>query len=128
MSNRDSRRRALRLARLFLGNPLRRYRSLFSFLGGRRFAASWQWRPRFLLQDRSNESIASARERLHIARLLRIVLQNLTDFADGAVDAVVGVEKDVFAPDLPGDFFAGDELTFLLDQNEQDLQRNALEL
>jgi hypothetical protein len=128
MSSCDIRCRVVRSTALFLGNPLRRHRSLLSFLGARKFAGSRQWRLRFLLQDKRNESIASARERLHKARLLGIVLQNPTDFADGAVDAVVGVEKDVFAPDPPGNFFAGDELTFLLDQNEQDLQRNALQL
>jgi hypothetical protein len=65
---------------------------------------------------------------LHIARLLGIVVQYLADFADSAVNAVVGIEKGVLAPDLLGDFFAGDELTFLLDQYKQHLYRNALEL
>jgi len=65
---------------------------------------------------------------LHIARLLGIVLQYLADFAHGAIDAVVGIEKGAFAPDFLGNFLAADELTILLDQNEQDLQRNAFEL
>jgi hypothetical protein len=65
---------------------------------------------------------------LNIARLLGIVLQYLADFADGAVDAVVSIEKDVLAPDPLGNFLAGNELTLPLDQNEQDLQRKTLEL
>ena len=81
----------------------------------------------FPIGDRGNESVSPAGERLDIARLLRIVLEHLADFADGAVDAVVGIEKDVFSPDLFRNFFARDELAFLLNQDEQDLQGNALE-
>jgi hypothetical protein len=65
---------------------------------------------------------------LNIARLLGIVLQYLADLAYRAVNAVVSIEKDVLAPDLLGNLFAGDELTFLHDQNEQDLHGNTLEL
>lgn len=60
-------------------------------------------------------------------RLLRIVLQDLADFADGAVDAVVGIKKNALAPDFLGNFVARDKLTLLLDQDEQDLQGNALQ-
>ena len=87
----------------------------------RRFATSRLGNLRFLFRDRRYESVAPTRERLHITRLQGIVLQYLADFADGSVDAVVGVVKGVSAPDFPSNFFAGDELTFLLDQDEQDL-------
>ena len=36
---------------------------------------------------------------LHEARLLRIILQHLANLADGRVDAVVGVEEYILAPD-----------------------------
>jgi hypothetical protein len=58
---------------------------------------------------------------------LRIIFEDLTDFADSAVDAVVSIEEDVFSPDPLGDFFAGDELTFLLNQDDEDLQGKALQ-
>lgn len=65
---------------------------------------------------------------MHIARLVWIVLEYLANLADGAVDAVLGIDKKLIAPDLLGNLLAGRKLAFLLDQNEQDLQGSALEL
>ena len=83
---------------------------------------------RFFFGDWGYKTVSPAGEGFDKARLLRIVFQDLTDFADGAVDAVVSIEKDIFAPDSLGDFFAGDELTFLLNEDDENLQGKALEL
>jgi hypothetical protein len=42
--------------------------------------------------------------------LFGIVLEDLPDLADGAVDAVVHIEEGVLPPDAFGDLFPGDKL------------------
>ena len=102
---------------------LRRRGDFFCFGGWRGLVGR-----RFFFGDWGYETVSPAGEGFDETRLLRIVFQDLTDFADGAVDAVVGIEKDVFAPDFLGDFFAGDELAFLLNEDDENLQGKALEL
>ena len=41
-----------------------------------------------------------------------IVAEGLADFADGGVDAVLGVDEDFVAPEALGDFCPGDEFAF----------------
>src|SRR6185437_11408940 len=55
-----------------------------------------------------NKSVALAGDRLHKTRLLGIVFQCVTDFADGRVDAVFRINEDVFTPDMLDDLLAGD--------------------
>jgi hypothetical protein len=56
-----------------------------------------------------------------------IVFEDLADFADGTVDAVIGVQKDAVAPDFLYDFLACDQLSSLLYQEQQDFHRDAFE-
>jgi len=53
--------------------------------------------------------------------------EHLPNLADRTVDAVVGIEEDAFAPDSLDNFFAGDELTLLLNQDDQDLEGKPLQ-
>jgi hypothetical protein len=79
------------------------------------------------INNRSNEAVSLAGYSLYEPGLLGIILQHLPNFADGAVDAVIGVEENSVAPDSLDDLFARDQLTALLDQEEQDFHRDAFQ-
>jgi len=49
---------------------------------------------------RCNETISSARNRLDESRFFRVVIQDLTNLADRAVYAVIGIDKNALAPNL----------------------------
>src|SRR5262250_402942 len=74
---------------------------------------------------RRNESITLPGNGLHKARLLGVVVEDLADFPDGPVDTVVGIEKNVLAPHPFGDLIAADNLTSLLNEEEQNFQGDA---
>src|SRR5215469_8991573 len=57
-----------------------------------------------------NKAIAAPDQRLDIARTLGVIFQNLPYFSDRCVNAVIGVEKNVFAPDSLDDLLPGDQL------------------
>ena len=77
--------------------------------------------------DGSYEAIPFAGDGLDETRLFGIVAEDLPDFADGFVDAVLGIEEDVLAPDSVNDLFARDETTVALHQKGEELHRNFLE-
>jgi hypothetical protein len=58
--------------------------------------------------------VTPAGDGLHKARSLGVIFQHLSNLADGGVDAVVGVEENIFSPDSIDDLVAGDELPFPL--------------
>jgi len=60
-------------------------------------------------------------------RLLGIVVQDLTYLADRAINAVIGIKKNALAPDFLNDLFPCGELASLLNQEEQNLRRDALQ-
>src|SRR6267154_4763165 len=60
--------------------------------------------------DHSDEAVPPAGDGLDETWLLRVVLQYLANFADSSVDAVVGVEENVFAPDSFDNLVAGHKL------------------
>ena len=80
------------------------------------------------IEDRRHEAIPSAGDGLNETGLLGIVLEDLPDLADGAVDAVVHVQVGALAPDPLGDLLPGDQLARPLGQEQEDLQRDPLEL
>jgi hypothetical protein len=84
-------------------------------------------RPIRRLQD-CNESIPDSSDRLYKSRALGIIIEDLPDFAYGGVDPVVHIHKNALAPYPVGDRFPGYDFAVLLNQHQQDLQRNALEL
>ena len=60
--------------------------------------------------------------------MFRIILQHSSDLSDCASDAVVGIEEDAFAPDLRDDHVAGDDLVPVVEQQNQDFQRDPFQL
>ena len=77
--------------------------------------------------DRSNEAIAFSGNGAEKARIFGIVFEGLAGFADSGVDAVVGVNEDIFAPDGQENFLSGDEAVALLGEQEEQLEWNAFE-
>ena len=60
--------------------------------------------------------------------IFRVVFENLTNFADCGIDAVIGVQEDILTPDPFDDVLSGYQLPFALDQQEQDLHGDSLQL
>jgi len=52
----------------------------------------------------------------------------LLDFSDGGVDAMLGVDENILAPDSRDDLVAGDELALALHQEREDLHGDFLQL
>ena len=82
---------------------------------------------RICLTHICDEAISPASDGLHEARLLRIVLQDTTNFADSSVNAVISVNKSIPAPDPFNDLLAGDKLPFRFDQEEQQFRGNSFQ-
>ena len=80
------------------------------------------------MRHRGYKSIPPARDCLHEAWSLRVIFEHLPNFPDGGVDAVVGVKEDILAPDPFYDLLPRDELTSLLDEQEQQVHWNPLQL
>jgi hypothetical protein len=75
-----------------------------------------------------DEPVAFPRDSLHIDGVFRVVFQNLADFPDRRIDAVVGIQVDILAPDPADDFLSGDQLSFAFYKQEQDLHGDSLQL
>src|SRR6202012_5340788 len=75
----------------------------------------------------SDEAIALAGDGLEEARVFGIVAQGLADLADGGVDAVLGVDEDLGVPEALGDLGAGDEAAFGGGEEDEELERLALQ-
>ena len=78
--------------------------------------------------DHGNEAVSPSGDGLHESRSLGVVLQYLANLADGGVDAVVGVEEDVLAPNPFYDLVTGHELPSSFNQEEQQLHGNSFQL
>ena len=57
-----------------------------------------------------------------------VIVKHLANLPDGGVDTVVGVEKDVFAPDPLHNLISGHQLATVLDKEAKKVGRNAFEL
>src|SRR5579862_4660995 len=78
--------------------------------------------------DRPDEAVATAVERLDVARVFRVVIEGLPEFFDGAVEAEVEVDEGIFRPKFFLEFVAGDDRARALEQCRKDLKRLLLEL
>jgi hypothetical protein len=56
----------------------------------------------------------------------RIVQQNLADFSDRCVDALLSIQEDLFAPEPLDDLLSGNQLAVMFDQENQQLHRDLL--
>jgi hypothetical protein len=79
-----------------------------------------------VLNDR-DEAVAAARNGFDIAWLVCAVSQCGADLIDGEVDAAFEVDEGVVAPDVLVDFFAGDNLSGALCQEQEHGKRLRLE-
>ena len=78
--------------------------------------------------DRADEAIALADDGLNEARLIGIVAEGLADFTDGSIDAVLGIDEHFAAPEVFGNFAAGDDIAFAGGEEDEQLHRLSLEL
>jgi len=77
---------------------------------------------------RRYEPISSPGDGLYETRSLGIVLQDLSDLPDRAIDAVIGVKENPFAPNPLDNLFPADELPPALQQQQENFSWDALQL
>jgi len=77
--------------------------------------------------DWGGEAIAFSGNGAEETRVFGIVFEGLAGLADSSVDAVVGVNEDIFTPDGQEDFLSGDETVAVLGKQEEQLEGNAFE-
>jgi hypothetical protein len=65
---------------------------------------------------------------LNEAGVIGIIPEGLAHFTDGSIDAVLGIDEDSAAPEVPGNFGAEDDLAFAGGQEDEQLHRLSLEL
>ena len=65
---------------------------------------------------------------LHEARALGIVVERLTDFANGCVDSLCGIQENLFAPESLNDFFPADEPIPVLHEKDEEFHWNLFKL
>lgn len=74
------------------------------------------------------EAIAFAYDRFHIARIVGIILQSLSQFADDAGDVAIGIDEYAFAPQPGGNLVAGYELSPAFHEKDEQLHALPLEM
>ena len=90
--------------------------------------SDWEGGVPALGRHRSDEAVTPSGVGLDEAWIFGIVFEDLADFANGAVEAVVSVEEDVGTPNSVDQLFAAYEAAALIYQEDQDVHRDALEL
>ena len=97
-------------------------------IGG--YGCSNAWQRRYLAEFGRGcyKAVALASDGLHESGLLRVIAQSVSDFSDGGVDAMLGIDKDLAAPEMLGNFISGDELALSLHQQDEQFQRLSFEL
>ena len=75
----------------------------------------------------ADKAVALRCHGLNEARFFGVVAQNLADFADGSVDAVLGIDKDFAAPEMLGDFGSSNEIAVAGCQKNEQFHRLSFE-
>ena len=65
------------------------------------------------------EAVPLTEDCFDILWLSRIITEGLSDFSDGGVNAVIGVEMKACSPELRDDFVAADQPSFSADQQNK---------
>src|SRR5450631_3733068 len=73
------------------------------------------------------EAVSLAGDGLDEAGLVGIVAQGLADFPNRGVDAVLGIDEDVLAPEALDDFLARDDGAVFFRQQEEQFHGDAFE-
>ena len=76
--------------------------------------------------NRGDKTIALAGERLDVAGLIGRVVQDLAEFVDGAVEAMVEVTTGDTRPELALEFQAADKFAWLIEKDGEDTEGLAL--
>ena len=74
-----------------------------------------------------DEAVSLAGDGLNEAGIFGVVFERLADFADGGVDAVLGIDEDILAPDAVDDFLTGDDGSILFHQKQEQFHGDALQ-
>src|SRR5882724_757211 len=77
--------------------------------------------------DGCAEAVAFANYGFDEAWVFWVVAQGLPEFSDGGVDAMLGLNEDVLAPEFVDDLFACDEVAVPAGQQDQQLHGNFFE-
>lgn len=75
----------------------------------------------------SGEAVTFSHYSLYKARLLRIVSQRDTNFANGGIDAVIDINENVCAPEPPRNFLTANQFSLFLKQEDEELHRALFE-
>jgi hypothetical protein len=89
---------------------------------------SWFRFESFLLLDRCNEFVPTTADRGYEARAFGVVIEGLTQFADGGIQAVIEVDKGVRRPEAFTELLAADHLARAFKKNVKNFKRAVLEL
>src|SRR5271170_6896931 len=85
------------------------------------------WRLRRLTVFLGYKAITLTRDGLDKARTLRVILERLPGFPDRGIDAVFGVDEDLFAPETVDDFLAGDHAAIFFQEQDEQFHGDAFE-
>src|SRR5215469_14607602 len=96
-----------------------KHRTLRNEVGLRGFRVSFGLGPIKPVSRLCNEPISLPRNCLNEAWPFRIVAQRQSDLADGSIDAVLGINENVLAPELFDDFLPGDETPIFAHQENE---------
>ena len=80
-----------------------------------------------LAVGRADKAVPSSRDGLYETGPLGIVSKRPADFPYGGIDSVVGVYKDILAPQTFYDFLPGDDVALTLREENQQFHRDALQ-
>ena len=78
--------------------------------------------------DGSDETVSLSGNRLHEARLFRIIPKNRSDLTDGRIDSVFGVYEGIVAPQASDNFWPCDQIALFLNQQDEQLHWEFFEL
>ena len=76
----------------------------------------------------ADESVSLARHRLDEAGALDVLTQGSPNFADGGIDAVLGIDEYVLPPEALNDLLASNDLPIFFEKEEKQLHGDAFEL
>jgi hypothetical protein len=77
--------------------------------------------------DRCDKPVTAPCQSFNVSRSLSRIAQRIPETPDGAVEALVELDKSVGWPDAVLEFIAGDDPTRLFEQNAEDLEGLVLE-
>src|SRR5579859_1708068 len=78
--------------------------------------------------NRRHQPVTLAENGLQNSRVLRVILQGHANLADGRIDSLPGIHKHIVSPKPLDNFFAGNQLAFLLGEENEEFHGNFFQL